>query len=176
MSPAHPHAPGGALKLGVGESTVIDWMNDEKSSENAKWHKLRIFPNHNLDPDWAPPLYSVWKQQTKSNKVSHPGNSEAMILDNLLYMYTESFDIVVDPFAGGGSTVDVCKKRLRRYWVSDRLPIVERLDIRQADIAEGPPQLHKRWSEVSIAPLPAWGKRWENIMFTLSTNLWKEWT
>jgi len=81
-----------------------------------------------------------------------------MILDNLLYMYTEPFDIVVDPFAGGGSTVDVCKKRLRRYWVSDRLPIVERLDIRQADITEGSPPLHKRWSEVSLLYLdpPYW--------------------
>jgi DNA-directed RNA polymerase specialized sigma24 family protein len=145
-------------KLGIGESTVIDWMNDEKSSENAKWHKLRIFPNHNLDPNWTPPIYNIWKQQNKSNEVSHPGNSETMILDNLLYMYTQPFDIVVDPFAGGGSTVDVCKKRLRRYWVSDRLPIVERRDIRQADITEGLPYLHKRWSEVALLYLdpPYW--------------------
>jgi len=73
-------------------------------------------------------------------------------------MYTEPFDIVIDPFAGGGSTVDVCKKRLRRYWVSDRLPIVERLDIRQANIIEGPPSLHKRWSEVALLYLdpPYW--------------------
>ena len=81
-----------------------------------------------------------------------------MILDNLLYMYTEPFDIVVDPFAGGGSTVDICKKRLRRYWVSDRLPIVERLDIREADIAGGPPPLHKRWPDVKFLYLdpPYW--------------------
>lgn len=47
-------------------------------------------------------------------------------MDNLLYLYTEPFDVVVDPFAGGGSTIDVCRKRFRRYWVSDRKPIVER--------------------------------------------------
>jgi len=145
-------------KLGISEATVIDWIDSEKSSENDKWHKLRIFPDYGLDPDWKPPLYSVWKQQEKSNQVSHYGNSEQSILDNLLYMYTEPFDIVVDPFAGGGSTVDVCKKRLRRYWVSDRLPIVERLDIRQADIAEGPPLLHKRWGEAALLYLdpPYW--------------------
>jgi site-specific DNA-adenine methylase len=52
----------------------------------------------------------------------HFGNSEVRWLDNLLYLYTQPFDIVVDPFAGGGSTIDVCKKRFRRYWVSDRKP------------------------------------------------------
>ena len=29
------------------------------------------------------------------------------LLDNLLYLYTKPFDIVVDPFAGGGSTIDI---------------------------------------------------------------------
>jgi DNA modification methylase len=37
-------------------------------------------------------------------------------VDNLLYFYTHPLDVVVDPFAGGGSTIDICKKRLRRYW------------------------------------------------------------
>jgi DNA modification methylase len=44
----------------------------------------------------------------------------------MLYRYTEPLDIVVDPFAGDGSTIDLCKKRWRRYWVSDRKPVVER--------------------------------------------------
>lgn len=142
-------------KLGVTFKTADNYVQEFVKSD--KCQKLQIFADYQ-GPDWEPPLYSVWKQQTKSNKVSHFGNSETMILDNLLYMYTEPFDIVVDPFAGGGSTVDVCKKRLRRYWVSDRLPIVERLDIRQADIAQGPPSLHKRWSEVSLLYLdpPYW--------------------
>jgi hypothetical protein len=25
----------------------------------------------------------------------------------------------VDPFAGGGSTIEICKKRFRRYWVRE---------------------------------------------------------
>jgi len=110
------------------------------------------------EPDWTPPLYNVWKVQNKSNKVVHFGNSEATWVDQLLYLYTEPFDSVVDPFAGGGSTIDVCKKRLRRYWVSDRLPIVERRDIREADILAGPPPLHKRWGDVSLLYLdpPYW--------------------
>lgn len=130
----------------------------QECQKNDTWHKSDIFPNHSDDPDWKPPIYDVWKQQKSTNKTTHPAQTEAQWIDNLLYMYTESFDIVVDPFGGGGSTVDVCKKRLRRYWVSDRLPIVERRDIRQHDILQGPPDLHKRWGDVSLLYLdpPYW--------------------
>ncbi|MGH8533082.1 MAG: DNA methyltransferase [Gammaproteobacteria bacterium] len=86
--------------------------------------------------NFAPPLYNIWKQQTKSDDASHPGNSEIRWLDNLLYLYTNPFDTVVDPFAGGGTTIDLCRKRRRRYLVSDRAPVVEREhEIRKHDIA-----------------------------------------
>lgn len=145
-----------AEQIGVSDETPRNYV--EESQENDTWHKFGIFPVHANDPDWFPPLYDVWKVQNKSNVTSHPGNTEAQWVDNLLYMYTEPFDIVVDPFGGGGSTIDVCKKRLRRYWVSDRLPIVERRDIRQWDILDGPPSLHKRWGDVSLMYLdpPYW--------------------
>jgi hypothetical protein len=59
--------------------------------------------------DFDPPIYNIWKQQEKSQGSSHFGNSEVRWLDNLLY--TGPFDIVVDPFPGSGSTIDICKKR-----------------------------------------------------------------
>jgi len=121
------------------------------------WQKFAILSTYQ-EADWRPPLYNVWKLQDKTNKTTHFGNSEASFTDNLLYMFTEPFDLVVDPFAGGGATVDVCKKRLRRYWVSDREPIVERRDIRQWDIVDGTPPLHKRWGDVALLYLdpPYW--------------------
>jgi hypothetical protein len=58
-------------------------------------------------------------------------------VDNLLYLYTKPFDMVLDPFAGGGSTIDICKRRFRRYMVSDRKPIVEReKEIRKHDLID----------------------------------------
>ena len=122
--------------------------------------------------DFEPPIYNVWKQQTKSNKVSHFGNSEVRWLDNLLYLYTKPFDVVVDPFAGGGSTIDVCKKRLRRYWVSDRKPIVEREgEIRQHDITTGLPPL-PRWKDVRLVYLdPPYWKQAEGQYGDGETNL-----
>lgn len=108
--------------------------------------------------DFTPPIYNVWKQQDKSAGSQHFGNSEPRWLDNLLYLYTDPFDVVVDPFAGGGSTIDVCRKRFRRYFVSDRLPVVEREhEIREHDITEGlakPPT----WKDVRLVYLdpPYW--------------------
>lgn len=112
--------------------------------------------NHATEFD--PPLYNVWKQQEKTPGPEHFGNSEVRWLDNLLYLYTEPFDVVVDPFAGGGSTIDICKRRFRRYWVSDRKPVPERAhQIRQHDLTIGLPPL-PRWEDVKLVYLdpPYW--------------------
>lgn len=141
----------------VGTSVQPVKASVEKPDENEHFRKHLIFSRYE-EPDWKPPLYDVWKVQDKSNKVGHFGNTEATWVDYLVYLYTRPFDIVVDPFAGGGSTIDVCKHRLRRYWVSDRTPIVERLDIRKHDILDGVPNLHKRWGDVRLLYLdpPYW--------------------
>jgi len=128
--------------------------------------KLVKLSNFELDQDdqpdqhgWKRPLYNVWTFAKKTNSVTHFGNSEQRIVENLLYLYTNPFDIVVDPFAGGGSTIDVCQRRLRRYWVSDRKLIIGReKEIREFDILDGTPPLDKRWSEVALLYLdpPYW--------------------
>jgi len=135
-----------AAAAGISERTV---PNAIESAKQDTWQKLRIFSDYQ-EPEWKPPIYDVWKVQDKSNATSHFGNTEAQWIDNLIYLYTDPFGIVVDPFAGGGSTIDVCKRRLRRYWASDRLPIVERRDIREWDILGGSPPLHKRWGDVAL--------------------------
>lgn len=137
--------------------TSVQPVKDVIDSDNSATWQKNLNLSQYAEADWHPPLYDVWKVQNKSNGTSHFGNSEAQWVDNLLYMYTEPFDIVVDPFAGGGSTIDVCKHRLRRYWVSDRLPIVERRDIRQWDILDGTP-MYNQFGNVSLLYLdpPYW--------------------
>jgi hypothetical protein len=100
--------------------------------------------------DFEPPIYNIWKQQTKTAGSSHFGNSEVRWVDNLLYLYTEPFDVVVDPFAGGGSTVDICRKRMRRFWVSDRIvqPELEK-KVRHHDLID-------EQGNVALPPLPRW--------------------
>lgn len=126
---------------------------------------MKIFQENKFinSSDFEPPIYNIWTTNKKSNAVSHFGNSEPRWLENLLYLYTEPAGIVVDPFAGSGSTIDVCKKRGRRYFVSDRKPIVEREhEIRLHDLIdkEGNVQMPAvpRWKDVELVYLdpPYW--------------------
>jgi DNA-binding XRE family transcriptional regulator len=139
-----------AEAVGVARPTVVNWEEEfVKSPEDG----LLTNP-----PGFEPPIYNVWKQQTKTNAVSHFGNSEARWVENLLYLYTEPAGIVVDPFGGGGSTIDVCKKWNRRYYVSDRKPIVAREhEIRLHDLTTGLPSV-PRWKDVDLVYLdpPYW--------------------
>lgn len=140
----------------VSETTVKETLSSFSEDLPKATKVLSDF----ADADFTPPIYNVWPfKKEKTNEVSHFGNSEVGIVENLLYLYTEPFDIVLDPFAGGGSTIDICQKRLRRCYASDRKPIVEREnEIRTLDIAAGLPALNKRWSDVALTYLdpPYW--------------------
>lgn len=139
----------------IERETMDIYTNLEKSPKN-----LADF----ADTDFEPPLYNIWSFGKKTNEVNHFGNSEVRIVENLLYLYTNPFDIILDPFAGGGSTIDICKKRLRRYFVSDRKPIVEReTEIRKLDIAIDLPEFNNRWQDVKLVYLdPPYWKQAEN--------------
>lgn len=141
-----------AADVGVTKETVSTIC--QKTEDLPKSDKPAA--DHAVDFDI--PIYNIWKQQTKSEGSSHFGNSESRWVDNLLYLYTKPFDVVVDPFAGGGSTIDICKKRFRRYFVSDRKPIVEReKEIRCHDLTGGLPK-PPQWKDVKLVYLdpPYW--------------------
>ena len=123
--------------------------------------------------DFDPPIYNVWKQQEKTKGNDHFGNSEVRWLDNLLYLYTSPFDVVIDPFAGGGSTIDLCRKRFRRYFVSDRKPIVEReKEIRSHDVVTDGLPKPPQWKDVNLVYLdPPYWKQAENKYSKDKTDL-----
>ena len=137
----------------------------EKSVRNIL-EKFRIFGTSVKNPKFSdfseegfsPPIYNVWAWSKKADGILHNGNTDPRVVENLLWLYTEPFDIFVDPFAGGGSTIDICKKRLRRYYVSDLTPIVAREhEIRQHDILLGMPRIPS-WKDVKVVYLdpPYW--------------------
>jgi DNA-binding XRE family transcriptional regulator len=150
------------------QQEIADAVGVDKATVNRRLEEccnLDKCPKSNkiaalFEDDFKAPLYNVWRFTKSSNNVAHFGESEQTIVENLLYLYTAPFDLVVDPFAGGGSTIDICKKRLRRVWASDRKPIPEREnDIRKHDIVtDGIPPLNNRWSDVSLTYLdpPYW--------------------
>jgi transcriptional regulator with XRE-family HTH domain len=124
----------------------------EKLSKLSKQHALYD------EPDFAPPLYNVWTWAKNAEGPKHYGNSHSQIVDRLLYLYTKPFDVVIDPFAGSGSTIDICQRRSRRHLASDRKPIPERAaELRTHDIKDGPLK-PPRWQDVALVYLdpPYW--------------------
>jgi hypothetical protein len=59
--------------------TFTTWS---ESFSNTCLEKVLEFP-----PGFEPPIYNVWKQQTKTNAVSHFGNSEARWVEPFVQYY-----------------------------------------------------------------------------------------
>jgi len=92
-----------------------------------------------IDKDYRPPMFSttLWdypKQSygtTPKGNNKYPGVTPAFIIYNLIWRYTKPGDLVLDPMAGSGTTIDVCKEERRRVIAFDIVPT--RKDIVQAD-------------------------------------------
>ena len=144
----------------IGEQTVRDRIKKLSTEKFLGTKKLKLSKYEDFDEDKNQrPIYNYWLFPKNPNPYKFFGVCHPSIIDNLLYLYTEAFDIVVDTFAGSGTIIDVCKKRSRRYWASDRKPFRPREDeIRKLDITQELPSLNKRWSKVSLTFLdpPYW--------------------
>ncbi|HIQ49289.1 MAG TPA: class I SAM-dependent methyltransferase, partial [Aquifex aeolicus] len=97
-----------------------------------------------IDKFYRPPLFSttLWdfpKQSygdTPKGNNRYPGVTPAFIIYNLIHRYTEPGDLVLDPMAGSGTTIDVCKEEGRKVIAFDIVPT--RKDIIQADARSMP--------------------------------------
>ena len=79
-------------------------------------------------------LYNVWKTFKLNLNFGkrYLGETPPELIANLLYYYTKEGDYVLDPMAGGGVTIDVCKTMNRNCIAFDISPTRE--DIQQNDI------------------------------------------
>ena len=100
----------------------------------------RVKENKNFkDKFYIPPIFSttLWdfpKQSygdTPKGNNKYPGVTPAFIIYNMIYRYTEIGDTILDPMAGSGTTIDVCKAEKRKAIGFDLAPI--RDDILQGD-------------------------------------------
>jgi len=69
---------------------------------------------------WDYPKQSYGKTSKGNNK--YPGVTPAFIIWNLVQRYTQPGDLVVDPMAGSGTTIDVCKEQGRQVIGYDIAP------------------------------------------------------
>ena len=90
--------------------------------------------------NFRPTPYDVWSfRQNRAFGMPYPGAIPAAIVAHTLYYYSRPDALVVDPMAGGGTTLDVCQSMGRRCLAYDLHPA--RFEIQPNDIRLGfPPE------------------------------------
>ena len=99
-----------------------------------------------------PEKYNVWYYSERDPRLGQvaKGNIPGQIVLNLLCYYTKPGDLVIDPMAGGGSTIDACLVMGRRWLAYDINP--QREDIDKWDITSGIPENVKNADFVFLDP------------------------
>lgn len=113
---------------------ILDYMKDPN---RFNWDKVKN--NNQKNQSEKPPLEAttLWDYPKQSYGKTPKGNNKyagvtpAFIIYNMIKRYTEKGDLVVDPMAGSGTTLDVCKEEGRRCIAYDIAP--PRPDIIQND-------------------------------------------
>lgn len=130
-------------------STVDEWISGKR--------KAAEFGN----PPESRQHFDVWSF-TKADKTagsqSYFGAIPPQVVENLLWFYTDPGDIVVDLFAGSGTTIDVAKTMGRRVWASDIRGdrYSPHLPIRQHDATGGWPAAAPAKAKLVLLDPPYW--------------------
>lgn len=101
----------------------------------------------------VPQLYNVWsfgKYDERFGIENFEGRIPGQIVQNTLYYYSEEGDLIVDPMAGSGTTIDVCKLMKRHVLAYDINPV--RGDIAKHDIRQGYPKECKNCDLIFLDP------------------------
>lgn len=104
--------------------------------------------------------FDVWNfpsaRDDSAGSTSYFGVMPPQVVENLLWFWTEPGDIVFDPFAGSGTTIDVAKRMGRRVWASDRKPSTPTLPIHEHDITTGWPADAPTKVNLTVLDPPYW--------------------
>ncbi len=126
-------------------------------------------PDENTIPDIIR-FYTCWQFAENDPRfgIPHPGRIPGQIPANIIYYFTEPGDLVVDPMAGGGSTIDAGEflgRRVIGYDVAPRRP-----DIIHHDISTGyPAEAHG--AQLIFMDPPYWNMKDEGYSDASSSRL-----
>lgn len=120
-----PRAASGVAALDLGTKTI-----------HAAYKDLRR--RDRFTTGFRPTPYDVWPfKHDRAFGIPHPGSIPPAIVAHALHYYTVPGALVVDPMAGGGTTLDVCESMGRRCLAYDLHPV--RPDLRKHDVRAGFP-------------------------------------
>jgi len=118
-------AQNGVAQLDAGTKTI-----------HAAYKDLRR--RDRFSADFRPTPYDVWSfRHDRAFGIPHAGSIPPAIIAHALYYFTLPNALVVDPMAGGGTTLDVCQSMGRRCLAYDLQPT--RPEVGSHDIRSGFP-------------------------------------
>jgi hypothetical protein len=120
--------PRGEIAAEITPKTRKSWelLSDVKALENEFQEDIPVLEATTL---WDFSKQNYGRAPKGNNK--YPGVTPAALIWNLVWRYTEPGDLIVDPMAGSGTTIDVCREENRRVIGYDIAPV--RPDIIQND-------------------------------------------
>ncbi len=117
-----PRAQSGVAQINAGTKTI-----------HAAYKDLRR--RDRFTTGFRPTPYDVWAfKHDRAFGIPHPGSIPPGIIAHTLHYFSSADSLVVDPMAGGGTTLDVCQAMGRRCLAYDLDPT--RPDVRQHDITQ----------------------------------------
>ncbi len=118
-------------------AAALDLLDRGTKTIHAAYKDLRR--RDRFSANFKPTPYDVWSFRSDAAfGIPYPGAIPPSIVAHLLYYFTKPGDLVIDPMAGGGSTIDVCTAMGRRGLAYDLTPI--RSDVRKHDVKNGFPE------------------------------------
>ncbi len=135
-----------ADRLRQPQRTISNWLSQSRQvAETAN------------EPPAQRQDFDIWKLGGDDDS-AYFGRLPAGLVDNLLWLYTEPGQTVVDPFAGRGTTIKAAKRTGRRAWASDRRGDFwdKTLPIHEHDITTGWPQEAPAKADLVILDPPYW--------------------
>ncbi len=139
----------------------LTWAMVLEGKDDLERFKLFGDPKYQDD---GPRLYNVWNFMECDPRLGyeHPGRIPGQIALSVLYYYTKQGDLVVDPMAGGGSTIDACLvmgRKCRAYDIKNEWEFkgatYSRKDVNIHDISNGFPDECKECNLIFLDP-PYW--------------------
>lgn len=144
------------------EPQAKEWTR--KALESAKAKQI----TEGKQNEWFK-VFNIWSfQRDVMLGQKHSGNIPGQIAENVLHYFTNETDLVVDPFGGGGSTIDACEKHKRKCLAYDIKPV--RDDIIQHDIINGFPKEAKNCDLIFLDP-PYWSQKKKDYIKTSLSSL-----
>jgi DNA methylase len=127
----------------------------------GRWLSVKAQDCVNADAPESRQHFDIWQFATAdqdAGQQSYFGALPPQVVENLLWFYTDPGQIVVDMFAGSGTTIDVAKTMSRRVWASDIRGdhYSPHLPIHAHDITTGWPDDAPRKADLILLDPPYW--------------------